>query len=189
MKNEKLLKKYITAALVRLRFEKVIYQIQSGLLFASFCAVLIFLLSRMFILPYYERYAFGAACIALVASVLWIIYKRVQLGEAVRKLDEYIPENILITAVSLNRDESILANAVIDKASTEVSTAFESFKKRKKTYLNVKMFGGFVFFTILLIGLMLFSSEPQAGLLVPLICGLQRRSVQYAHYVVLYDLP
>ena len=52
-----LVQKYINAALLRLRIEKIVYTMQSGVFFAIVSAVLVFVLSRLFVIPYYERFA------------------------------------------------------------------------------------------------------------------------------------
>ena len=115
----------------------------------------------MFVLPYYGRFAVVTACAVLIATLIMSIYKRFQKAEAVQQLDNFIPENLLITAVSLKEGDSLLATAVIEEAESEIVRAFELFKKRKKAYVNPKMLGGFVFLSALLVVLMIFPSEAQ----------------------------
>ena len=132
MGRNRLFKKYVNAALVRLRVEKTVHRLQAGLFVASFSAVLILLISRMFVLPYYGRFAVVTACAVLIATLIISIYKRIQKAEAVRQLDNFIPENLLITAVSLKEDDSLLATAIIEEADLKLLGLLSCLRKGRK---------------------------------------------------------
>lgn len=161
MERKSLLTKYVNAALARLRFEKAVYTAQAGLFAAMLFAVIILAASRLFVLPYYGRIAWGAAAIALVATIILMIYKRLRKGEAVRRLDHYMPDNLLITAIDVKMSETHLASPLIESAESQVATAFGQFKKREKHYVNPKMLGGFVILSGCLALLIAFPSEAQ----------------------------
>ena len=46
-------------------------------------------------------------------------------------LMNYMPDNLLITAMDIKVNETHLAPAIIDEAESKVADAFERFKKRR----------------------------------------------------------
>ncbi|BAQ10353.1 hypothetical protein OXB_1882 [Bacillus sp. OxB-1] len=152
---------YVKSALRRLQVEKSVHRLQGGLFAASATALLIVAVSRLFVWPHYLRIAAISAGVVLVGSLLYLFYRRVKRMEAIRKLDAYLPDNLLLTALTVNEAETHLASALVRSAETEVADAFERFKKREKHYLNGKMLAGFGVATILLAVLILFPSEAQ----------------------------
>jgi len=161
MERKSLLKKYILATLYQLRFEKAIYTVQTGMFAAALFAVLIVVASRLFVLPYYGRIALICAVFILIVTIAFIVYKRYKNDEAVRQLDEFIPDNLLITAMDIKVNETHLAPAIIVAAESKVAGAFERFKKREKRYVNPKMLGGFIIVSACLALLITFPSEAQ----------------------------
>ena len=115
MERKSLLKKYVKAVLCRLRFEKAVHTIQTGMFAASLFAVLILVASRLFVLPNYGRIALMGAVLLLVAAIVFIVYKRYRNDEAVRQLDGYMPDNLLITAMDVKVNETHLAPAIIHR--------------------------------------------------------------------------
>ena len=134
-----LVQKYVNAALLRLRIEKIVYTMQSGMFFAIVGAVIIFVLSRLFVIPYYERFAIILAVLVLMGTAIYSVYNRVGKHEATRQLDRYIPHNLLLTAVSIRESDSLLASPIIEEANQKVSKAYEHFKRREKKFVNLKM--------------------------------------------------
>ena len=161
MEKKSVLKKYMLATLYRLRFEKAIYTVQTGMFAAALFAVLIVVASRLFVLPYYGRIALVGAVLLLIATIVFIIYKRYNNDEAIRQLDEFMPDNLLITAMDIKVNETHLAPAIIIAAESKVADAFEQFKKREKRYVNPKMLGGFIIVSACLALLITFPSEAQ----------------------------
>jgi len=152
---------YVRSALRRLQFEKSVHRLQGGLFAASATALLIVAVSRLFVWPHHMRIAAIAADVVLVGSLLYLFYRRVKRMEAIRKLDAYLPDNLLLTALTVNEAETHLASALVRSAEREVADAFERFKKREKHYVNGKMLTGFGIATILLAVLVLFPSDAQ----------------------------
>ena len=161
MDRKSVIHKYINAALLRLRIEKIVYTMQSGVFFAVVSAVLVFVLSRLFVIPYYERFAMTLAVLILVGTVIYTVYNRVRKNEATRQLDRYIPHNLLLTAVSIEDSDSLLASSIIEEANLKVSKAYEGFKRREKKFVNLKMLLGSIASSAFLILLITFPSEAQ----------------------------
>ena len=161
MERKSLLHKYVKATLVRLRIEKIIYTMQTGLFLASFCAMLLLLVSRLFVLPYYGRFAVFTAGVMLVGTAFYSLYHRVKKEEAIRRLDSYVPNNLLLTALSIGQSDSALAPIIIQEAETKVSKAFLRFKKRKNTCINPMMVSVFIVCCAFIIVLVTFPSEAQ----------------------------
>lgn len=161
MERKSLLKKYVRAALYRLHFEKAVYKVQTGIFAASLFAVLILVGSRLFVFPYYGRSAFVGAVLVLLVTIVSIVYKRSGKAEAVRQLDNFMPDNLLITAMDVEVSETHLAPAIISTAESKVVNAFERFKKREKRYVNPKMLSGFFIVSACLALLVTFPSEAQ----------------------------
>ncbi|MFJ7932979.1 hypothetical protein [Sporosarcina sp. NPDC096371] len=161
MERKPILTKYVNAVLARLRFEQVVHTLQTGLFTATLLAVIVVFASRLFVLPYYGRITWIVAVSALVATIMFMIYKRSRKSEAIHKLDSYMPDNLLITALDDKVGETHLAAALTQEAEAKIATAFEGFKKRKKHYFNPKMFGGFILLATCLTVLVSFPSEAQ----------------------------
>ncbi|WP_342512761.1 hypothetical protein MKY34_19435 [Sporosarcina sp. FSL K6-1522] len=161
MVRKSLLEKYVHAALVRLCLEQAIYRLQAGLFVATLFAVIVVVASRLFVLPYYGRIAWAMAVMVLVVTSVLIIYKRLRKNEAVHRLDAYMPDNLLITALDEQIGETHLARALTEAAESQIATAFEGFTKRKKHYTNPKMLGGFIVLATCLTLLIYFPSEAQ----------------------------
>ena len=103
MVRKSLLTKYVNAALARLRFERAVHTLQTGVFMAVLLALIVVAASRLFVLPYYGRIAWIVAAIAVVATIIFIVYKRLGKSEAVHRLDSYMPDNLLITALDDKR--------------------------------------------------------------------------------------
>jgi hypothetical protein len=152
---------YVKAALKRLRFEQFVYTGQTGLFIAVLLAVLVIAASRLFVLPHYKAFALGAAGLTIVVTIIYLVIKRSRLIEAIRRLDRYMPDNLLLTAMGIDEKDTHLASALIHVAESEVAAAFEDFKKRRKAYLNGKMLVGIIGLGVVLVMLLLLPSEAQ----------------------------
>src|SRR4029079_9303089 len=69
--------------------------------------------------------------------------------------------NLLLTAVSIEESDSLLASPVIEEANLKVSKAYEGFKRREKKFVNVKMLLASIVSSAFLILLITFPSEAQ----------------------------
>ena len=144
MERKSLLKKYMQAALYRLRFEKLSIRCRLECLLLPFSRYLFLSLLDYLSFHIMDVSRLLGAVLLLVATIVFIVYKRYKNDEAVRQLDEFMPDNLLITAMDVKVNETHLAPAIIVAAELKVADAFERFKKREKRYVNPKMLGGFV---------------------------------------------
>ena len=161
MERKALLVKYVKSVMRRLRLEQSVRMFQTSLFGAVLLAVLIVAASRLFVFPHYGRIALVTAVLVLVAATVFLFYKRCRLPEAVRRLDGYMPDNLLITAIDVKATETHLGPALIQAAESQVADAFEKFKSRRKFYWNAKMLTGFLLSSAALVLLLLFPSEAQ----------------------------
>ncbi len=152
---------YVRATLRRLRFEQFVYTGQTGLFIAVLLAVLVIAASRLFVLPHYKAFALGAAGVTIVVTIIYLVTKRSRLIEAIRRLDRYMPDNLLLTAMGIDEKDTHLAPVLIHAAESEVAHAFEGFKQRRKAYLNGKMLMGIIGLGVVLVMLILLPSEAQ----------------------------
>ena len=128
MEKKMRLQKYVNTVLLRLRFEKAIYGLQTGLCIGAILAVVVLGISRLFVLPYYGQIAIFSAALSIITSIVVLVLKRTRALEAVRTLDFYTPHNILITALDV-KDDTPLADAIITSAQSKVENAFEHFSQ------------------------------------------------------------
>ncbi len=92
------------------------------------------------LLPLFSRYLFlslldylsflimdvsrlSVTVLLLVATIVFIVYKRYKNDEAVRQLDKFMPDNLLITAMDVKVNETHLAPAIIVAAESKVADA------------------------------------------------------------------
>ena len=136
MERKALLVKYVKSVMRRLRLEQSVRMFQTSLFGAVLLAVLIVAASRLFVFPHYGRIALVTAVLVLVAATVFLFYKRCRLPEAVRRLDGYMPDNLLITAIDVKATETHLAPALIQAAESQVADAFEKFKRRREILLE-----------------------------------------------------
>lgn len=152
-----------TIAQVRLRltFEKLLRNMQKGLLYAVLSACIVLLVSRLFVLPYYTDVALGAGILAFTAMVAKAIVDRTTKQEALHKFDAYYPFNELVTALTNDNDENPLVQSLLKRALDEKEQAFHSFKKRHKQLFLPKTITATVGLLAFLLVLMIFPAATQ----------------------------
>lgn len=153
--------KYVKSVLWRLRLEKSVRQLQAGLFAAAATALLILAVSRLFVVAHYVKIAAIASAVVLIIAFIMLFLKRVQRIDAIRQLDAYMPDNLLLTALTVKKEETHLAPALVQSAKLKVANAFELFQKREKQYVNLKMLVALGITSSLLAVLILFPSEAQ----------------------------
>lgn len=93
MDDKKRLWKAVSSARRSLLFEKLLIGVQKGLLYAVLSATIIYIISRLFVLPYYSRVAIGLAIIAFLWQIMRVITNRLSKKEALITLDSYFSHN------------------------------------------------------------------------------------------------
>jgi hypothetical protein len=113
----------------------------------------LFLVSRLFVWPYYRQTALATFIVVILATVLFTWWKRVKEKEALHTLDDYFSHNELVTALSFEDDKDPLVLSLLTKALENVEKAFADFKARKKNLFRPKaligLFGTVVVLAIL----------------------------------------
>ncbi|MDM5246696.1 MULTISPECIES: hypothetical protein [unclassified Lysinibacillus] len=142
MEHRKQLRKYIQRAKTSLTVERSIPIAQYGLFLALLSSASLFLVSRLFVWPYYRETAFAVFLVVILATVLFMWWKRVKEKEALHTLDDYFSHNELVTALSFEDDKDPLVQSLVNKAMQSVENAFASFKARKKNLFRPKALVG-----------------------------------------------
>ena len=138
MDDKKRLWKAVSSARRSLLFEKFIVGAQKGLLYAVLSATIIYIISRLFVLPYYSRVAIGLAILAFLWQMMRVITNRLSKKEALLTLDSYFTHNELLTALTAKEDNT-LVQSLIKKAFVQKDRALVAFKKRPKKMYQPKM--------------------------------------------------
>ena len=151
MDDKKRLWKAVSSARRSLLFEKLLIGVQKGLLYAVLSATIIYIISRLFVLPYYSRVAIGLAIIAFLWQIMRVITNRLSKKEALITLDSYFSHNELLTALTAKEDNT-LVQSLLKKAFAQKDQALVAFKKRPKKVYQPKMLAStFGLFMILLL--------------------------------------
>ncbi|TQE89213.1 hypothetical protein NST62_14085 [Ureibacillus sp. FSL K6-8385] len=161
MDRQKYLMKYINRAKRSLNAEKMLPLLQYGVFLSLVFTLAILFVSRFFVFAYYDEIALAVACATIVATAVYMWWKRVRTKEALRRLDDFYPFNELVTALSFKENEHPLADSIMDKAVKESEKAFERFKRRTKQYWRPKALFGILIVSIITAALWIFPSETQ----------------------------
>jgi len=155
MDDKKRLWKAVSSARRSLLFEKLLIGAQKGLLYAVLSATIIYIISRLFVLPYYSRVAIGAAVLAFLWQIMRVITNRLSKKEALVTLDSYFSHNELLTALTAKEDNT-LVQSLTKKAFAQKDGALLAFKKRPKKMLQPKVLAstfGLLMLLLLLVAL------------------------------------
>jgi len=166
MDRRKHLKQLIRQAKRSLNLEQSLPILQFGMLFTLIFCTAILLVSRLFVFPYYRSVAIYVGIGVVIATFLFIWWKRVREKEALHQLDQFYPHNELVTALSLKDESNPLVASIMQKAINESSNAFERFKKREKTLWKPKILIAMVIVVIVMGALSIFPSPTQQQALV-----------------------
>lgn len=161
MGRRKQLRKYIQRAKTSLTIERSIPIAQYGLFLALLSSASLVLVSRLFVWPYYRQTALVAFIAVILATVLFMWWKRVKEKEALHTLDDYFSHNELVTALSFEDDKDPLVQSLLNKAIQSVKSAFANFKARQKNLLQPKALAGLFVTAVVLAILYMFPAATQ----------------------------
>ena len=134
--------------------------LQSALVAGLVLAVALLLVSRLFVLPYYEFYAYAAGFFA-VGSWLLLSFKNLpNLQQAVQELDRFTPHNQLLTVWRLT-EKNPLTEELTKKTAQTVPFSYQLFRKERKAWLRPKWLIGTVVSATLMVLLLIFPSNLQ----------------------------
>ncbi len=161
MERRRQLRKYIQRAKTSLTVERSIPIAQYGLFLALLSSASLFLVSRLFVWPYYRQTALATFIVVILATVLFMWWKRVKEKEALHTLDDYFSHNELVTALSFEDDKDPLVLSLLTKALENVDKAFADFKARKKSLFRPKALIGLFGTAVVLAILYMFPAATQ----------------------------
>lgn len=161
MDRRKNLHHYIKKAQRSLLLEKIVPIIQYSIFFIVAVCSLILIVSRLFVFPYYRDVAFYSSITIILFTIIFIWIKRVRTKEALMKLDEYYPNNELVTSLSFKDNENPLVKSLLQKAEVASQQSFQKFKQRKKKLWRPPILISIVLTSIFLGLLLSFPSETQ----------------------------
>lgn len=119
-------------------FEYFLKSSQQVITYTILLAFLILLLSRFFVLPFYQEIAIGVAVITFFIAAFYLWYKRPSKKQSLDVLDEYFPDNLLRTVYSMEAVNTPLAQELIKRTEEKTPSAIIEYKKREKNLWNLK---------------------------------------------------
>lgn len=161
MERRRQLRKYIQRAKKSLTVERSVPIAQYGLFLALLSSASLFLVSRLFVWPYYRQTALATFIVVILGTLLFIWWKRVKEKEALHTLDDYFSHNELVTALSFEDDKDPLVLSLLTKAIENVEKAFADFKARKKNLFRPKALIGLFGTAVVLAILYMFPAATQ----------------------------
>lgn len=136
----------------RLISEHIFRVTQTALFVGLVVIAVIYLSSRLFVLPYYALWALGAGIISFGVVVIRGVFTKQSYNSSLIQFDQYFPDNLLLTALHAPEDDSGLLVTLRDKTVSSSIRAFDLFKLRKKDLWRMKSLIGIgVIFIFLLI--------------------------------------
>ncbi len=141
--------------------EQFLAEVSNGLLWMLATALAVVVLSRLVVLPEYGRYAFVLACSAGVLAAVLLFRKRVTTKQAIRTLDRYLPDNLLLTAVDPSVQDSPFGGLLTERVVLRLEAALHLFSRRKRKKPDWRVAGAAVAAAVLLLLLNLFPSPAQ----------------------------
>lgn len=119
-------------------FEYFLKSSQQVITYTILLAFLILLLSRFFVLPFYQEIASGVAVITFFIAAFYLWYKRPSKKQSLDVLDAYFPDNLLRTVYSMEAVNTPLAQELIKRTEEKTPSAIIEYKKREKNLWNLK---------------------------------------------------
>ncbi|EMF46486.1 hypothetical protein B481_2252 [Planococcus halocryophilus Or1] len=123
-------------------------------------AVALLFVSRLFVLPYYEFYAYAAGTTVLIGWLLLSLKGLPTVQQAVQELDRFTPHNQLLTVWKLT-EHNKLAEELTSKTAQTIPYSYQLFRKERKVWLRPKWLIGAVISAALMLLLLVFPSNLQ----------------------------
>ncbi|MCM3610666.1 hypothetical protein M4S82_05335 [Planococcus sp. MERTA32b] len=126
---------FIKKANRRLKLQYLIRNLQIALCFGLASALLIMVISRLSVFPYYEFYAYIAAALTMLTVMLAAISKIPRRQQAISELDQFTPNNQLLTLSQLPVG-NLLADDLAKRTEKDIHLSYQLFKKEKNEWLS-----------------------------------------------------
>lgn len=141
-------------------FEYFLKNSQQVIVYTLLLAFLILLLSRFFVLPFYQEIAMGVAVITFFIAAFYLWCKRPSKKQSLDVLDEYFPDNLLRTVYSIEDVNTPLAQELIKRTEKKTTSAISEYKKRQKNLWDFKLI---ISSTAIIFGIAILSLFPSAS--------------------------
>lgn len=128
---------FIKKANRRLQLQYMAKTLQIALGLGLAAALLVTVISRLSIIPYYGFYAYAAAALMIAAVVLMGIGKLPRRQQAIRELDHFTPHNRLLTLSQIPAG-SPLADDLAARTDKEIHLSYQLFRKENSDWFSVK---------------------------------------------------
>lgn len=128
---------FIDKANRRLKLQYLIRIVQIALCFGLASALLIMVISRLSVFPYYEFYAYTAGAFTMLTVILATITKIPRRQQAVSELDLFTPHNQLLTLSQMPVDNR-LAEDLAKRTEKDIHLSYQLFKKEKNEWFSTK---------------------------------------------------
>lgn len=151
---------FVSKASRRLKLLFMAGTFQVSLSFGLAAALLVHLISRLSVFPYYGFYAYSAAFLAVAAIWLWSIRKMPRRKDVIKELDKYTPDNRLLTLSQIPPGNGLAADlaALTEK---EIHLSYQLFKNERNEWLLPKWLISSAGLVVLLILSSLFPASAQ----------------------------
>lgn len=140
---------YIEKANRRLKLQYIVRTLQVAVCFGLTSALLIMVISRLSVFPYYEFYAYIAAALTILVVLLLTIPKIPRRQQAVSELDQFTPHNQLLTLTQIPISSG-LADDLAKRTEKDLHLSYQLFKKEKNEWFSPKWLLAAVGLTILM---------------------------------------
>lgn len=151
---------FIKKANRRLKLQYLIRILQIALCFGLASALLIMVVSRLSVFPYYEFYAYIAAALTMLTVVLATISKIPRRQQAISELDQFTPHNQLLTLSQLPLGNH-LAGDLAKRTEKDIHLSYRLFKEKKDEWFSPKWLLAIFSLLILLVISGLFPASAQ----------------------------
>lgn len=158
--NSRSIVQYVAKTSRYLKLLHISKAFQKALLIGLVAAAVMLIVSRLFILPYYEIYAYGAGALFFIAWIGTSIYKLPKRQQAVQMLDGFTPHNQLLT-VWQSAEDNALTEALVKKTEEIVPYSYQLFKKEPKKWILGKWLAASLLVAVMLVFLSIFPSTLQ----------------------------
>lgn len=128
---------FIRKANRRLKLQFIMKQLQIAVSLGLASALLIIVISRLFIFPYYGFYAYFAAALAMLGLLLIAIRQLPRRQQAINELDRFTPHNQLLTLSQIPKGNR-LADDLAKRTEKEIHLSYQLFKKDKNDWFVPK---------------------------------------------------
>ena len=158
--NNRDIQKYVKKTARLLKILHLSRSFQFAFFVGLVSAAALLLVSRLFVLPYYEFYAYAAGIAAIASWILLTMKDLPNTPQAVQELDRFTPHNQLLTVWKMT-EKNALAEELTNKTAQSIPYSYKLFCKERKAWLRPKWLIGSLVSGALMLLLLVFPSNLQ----------------------------